>query len=180
MKIQKINNNKVRVIFDYKELEENHISVHSFLSNSEDTKRLVTAIINIVKEDLSFSADAEELTYDTISFCNKVFIIVITRTTDKKGSYIEPNNILYKFENINEITNFLKSIKNYTHLDNLSLQLYQLRENFYIKINLQTKESLWKKSFISILSEFASPIYLNSISEAYFCENAKLITDVKY
>ena len=51
MKIEKINENKIKIMFDSKELEENHISLHSFLSNSIEAQKLFLAILDIADEE---------------------------------------------------------------------------------------------------------------------------------
>ena len=48
MKIEKLNENKLKIMFDYTELEENNISIHSFLANSKQTQEFFLAILNIL------------------------------------------------------------------------------------------------------------------------------------
>lgn len=180
MKIQKINNNKIRVIFDYKELEENNISIHSFLSNSSDTKRLISAIINIINEDLNFSNNTDEIKYDTISLSNKVFIVVISKITQVLPTYNQSKTtfILFKFGNINEAISFNELIKNYIKVQSFSFPLYKLKNYYYIKIDLSLKDTLWRRNYLLALSEFKTPLVLNSLSFAYFNENAKYIKNL--
>ena len=51
MKIQMINPSKLKIIFNLDDLEENNISLHSFLSGSESSKKFLKAIIEIAEED---------------------------------------------------------------------------------------------------------------------------------
>ena len=168
MRIEQISKSKIRVIFDFKELAENKISVQSFLSGSEKAKRLINAIISTVNKEFNFSDSSDEITYDLFSFSNKIFIIVLTR---KKITVPFSNNVLYKFDSLEEIDEFAKYMQKYTDLQ--LHNTYKLKNHFYILLDLKEKDFIWKKSLISIVSEFKSPILLSSISNAYFIENAQ-------
>lgn len=114
MKIEKIDNNKIKIMFDSTELEENDISIHSFLSNSENTKKLFLAILDIANEEFGFNAKNCKISYEAISFDNKKFVIIITknpvsvekRKAEKNAS---PYNLL---EITNSINNEFKSTSN--------------------------------------------------------------------
>lgn len=80
MRLEKLNENKLKIIFDAKELEENNISVHSFLSNSIESQKLFLAILEIANEDLGFDAQNSKLTYEAFSFNNMNFVIFITKS----------------------------------------------------------------------------------------------------
>lgn len=170
MKIQKINKNKIRVIFDCEELEENHISIHSFLSKSKESKLLVENLIHKVEKEFDFSNN--EIDYDLFSFCNKVFILIITNHEKKFLDEYDSNYIFLKFDNINDFFEFSELIKYYTDTQNLYCSFFKLKKYYYLRINLSKKNDLWKRSFMSIISEFKTPIFLNSLSIAYFNENA--------
>jgi len=175
MKIQKISETKTRVIFDYRELEENNISVHSFLSNSEETKKLINSIINIVNEELNFCDDIDEIKYDIISFCNKVFIIMLSKNVELQKNK-NSNFAFFRFEKLEEAYNLIDLLKNYFNsLNKISYSLYKLSQYYYIKYDISCLNANEKKSFISTISEFNSPILLDSISIAYFHENASII-----
>lgn len=177
MKIQKISETKTRVIFDYKELEENHISVHSFLSNSIQTQKLIDAIINIVNEELDFCSDIDEIKYDIISFCNKVFIIMLSKNLNVENNK-NTNYIFLKFENKDEAYEVINNLKNYiNNITEIPYNFYKLKQYYYIQLDINKLNSKDRKNFISILSEFYTPILLDSISSAYFYENASVIKE---
>lgn len=172
MKIQKINKDKVRVIFDCKELEENNISVQSFLSCSPESQKLIESIISIVNEDLHFGTSLDEIRYDLISFSNKVFIIILTKKMINK-QIDSSDYILYKFHSFKDLNLFIDAVQKYISFT--IFNIYELNYNFYIKIDLSGKEYFWKKSLVANLSEFKEPILLNSITNASFEEKAKKI-----
>ena len=110
MKIEKLNENKLKVIFSSKELEENNISIHSFLANSKESRKFFLAILNIANEDLNFRLNTSQITYDTISFSNKYFVIIIKKV--HADAPISSNNVFYKFNNIDDLFEFCDTIKN--------------------------------------------------------------------
>lgn len=79
MKLEKITETKIKIIFNSEELEENNISLHSFLSNSIETQKLFLAILDIANEDLDFNTVGCKISYEAFSFENKTFIIFITK-----------------------------------------------------------------------------------------------------
>lgn len=79
MKLEKINENKLKIIFNADELEENNISVHSFLSNSLESQKLFIAILDIANEDLGFDISNSQISYEAFSFNNTSFVIFVTK-----------------------------------------------------------------------------------------------------
>ena len=147
MKIQKINNNKVRVIIDYKELEQNDISTHSFLSNSHKSRQLIHSIISIINKELDFTNSFDEVKYDILSFQNKTFIIIFTK--ESIGS-----NISYQFDSLEDLKDFIYSVKKYIYLETISYSLYSSNTKYFVKFDISEKDEYWTKTFLSVLSEF--------------------------
>lgn len=79
MKLEKITETKLKIMFNSEELEENDISLHSFLSNSIEAQRLFLAILDIANEDLNFNTTGCKISYEAFSFENKTFVIFITK-----------------------------------------------------------------------------------------------------
>ncbi len=164
MKIEKLNENKIKIIFDYKELEENNISVHSFLSNSIESQKLFWAILDIANEDLGFDISNSKISYETISFDNKDFVIFVTKhnnlnsqnindylniTNTKNTNNLNTNNYYRKTINRNG-SNYEQAFKNkkqyFSFLgDNLSNQ----KEKFFSNILLYKFENIIETFYFS-------------------------------
>lgn len=144
MKIEKINDNKIKIMFDSKELEENNITVHSFLSNSIESQKLFLAILDIANEDFGFDISNSLISCETISFSNQNFVVIVTKTL---------NNICTDFQgNSKEISNSNKSSFNFIG-DNLLKS----------KINANVFPDMLLYSFDNINDVFAFSDYLNNI-----------------
>lgn len=187
MKIEKLNENKIKIIFDYKELEENNISIHSFLANSLESQKLFLAILDIAKEDLGFDITNSQISYETLSFDNKKFVIFVTKKLYKDSSFSFIgnklsnipflNNILYKFENIEEVFSFCDFIHASFPNFNFKSSLYEYNNMFFIKINIQGLNKENKKKIICILSEFKNHIKLSDLSITKLEESSILLIE---
>ncbi len=99
MRIEKINNNKLKIMFDSEELEENNITVHSFLSGSSEAQKLFLAILDIANEEFGFDIKNCTISSETFSFGNKEFVILVTKNLQTtinfdKANKISPYNLL--------------------------------------------------------------------------------------
>lgn len=95
MRIERINENKIKVMFDSTELEENNISIHSFLSNSIEAQKLFLAILDIANEEFGFNTSNCKISSETISFSNKHFVIFVTKSQRYINTYpSSPYNLL--------------------------------------------------------------------------------------
>ena len=113
MKLEIINKNKLKIAFTSEELEENGISVHSFLSNSKVIKKFIYAILEIAEEELNFTYKNYNYTLESFSFNHTHFIIYITTKSKLISSspqlYQDNSLILFIFHNQNEFIEFLKT-----------------------------------------------------------------------
>ena len=146
MKFEIINTNKFKVIFDITELEKNNISLHSFLSNSEEAKKFISSIINIIISDFNignFSDNLSQIRYDIISYKNKIFIIYISLELD--------NSRIFKFNNLDELNNFSTILKNYVSSENFETYIFKDKNSYFLK--LIAKENSNFNAFEAIISE---------------------------
>lgn len=82
MRIEKINESKIKIMFNAIELEENNITVHSFLSGSIEAQRLILAILDIANEEFGFDITNSTVSSETISFSNENFVIFVTKSLE--------------------------------------------------------------------------------------------------
>lgn len=184
MKIEMVDNNKLKIMFDYIELEENNISIHSFLSNSTEAQNFFLAILDIANEDLGFNKAKSNLSYETISFDNKFFVIIVTKdNTPSNSQLLEENNsnikneFLYKLRDINELFNFCDSLKLILPLLNFNSSLYQYKDLYFLKINLENLSNAEKEKIILLISEFKNDLNFSDLTLTKFNEFAEVIIE---
>lgn len=170
MRIEKLNNNKIKISFTSKELEENNITVHSFLAGSNEAQKLFIALLDIANEEFGFDIKNCNISSETISFDNKDFVIFVTKklqtsTNTESSNKISPYNLL-------ELINY-----NYTENSN-SLSFIPPSENEFYKIiyKFDTIEEVF------LFSEYANlevPIKTLNNSLYKYNDSFFIIIDIK-
>ena len=79
MQIEKINNNKLKVILNIDDLEENNIDLNTFMANSLESQELFLDILDLAEEEFNFKVDNSKLIIECISLSNHIFIFTITK-----------------------------------------------------------------------------------------------------
>lgn len=91
MRIEKLDDNKLKIMFNSQELEENNITVHAFLSGSNEAQKLFLAILDIANEEFGFDIKNCNISSETISFENKDFVIFVTKNLQTSESFENDN-----------------------------------------------------------------------------------------
>jgi adapter protein MecA 1/2 len=185
MRIEKINNNKIKIMFDATELEENNITIHSFLSGSLEAQRLVYAILDIANEEFGFDTENCNISSETISFSNKNFVIIVTKSSSL--SFLPPiidecslNSVVYKFSYIEEFFSFCKYINSYANFWSvLENSLYKYKNEFILIMELKNLEKNLKRILLSILAEYKNYILLSPLALTELKEHSILILENK-
>ena len=79
MKIEKINDDKIKVTFDYTDLKDNNVDFHSFMSNAIQNQELFFKILEQAEENLNFQTDEYKLEINTLALSNGIFILTVAR-----------------------------------------------------------------------------------------------------
>lgn len=87
MRIEKLDDNKLKIMFNSQELEENNITVHSFLSGSNEAQKLFLAILDIANEEFGFDIKNCNISSEAISFENKDFVIFVTKSLQNSENF---------------------------------------------------------------------------------------------
>lgn len=183
MKLEIINKNKLKIAFTSKELEENGISVHSFLSNSKVIKKFIYAILEIAEEELNFTYKNYNYTLESFSFNHTHFIIYITTKSKLISSspqlYQDNNLILFIFHNQNEFIEFLKRNHNCLLHEKLIINLYKYTNYYFLFLDTKNIDLKNKRTMqISFLEEHSSN-YTSNILYSKIKEFGKHILDQK-
>lgn len=194
MKIEKLNENKIKIIFNNKDLEENQITVHSFMSNSIENQKLFLKILKIAEKELGFITENYKISVETLTQTNDTFTLIVSRFTDKikkantsklhtsrRLSHLEDTVSLYKFSNLETLLDFSKFIsKNFPEI-NLLLDgknsLYKLDNSYFLAIDkiLFDKKIIFK--ITCLLSEFFEFINISDITFSKLKECGNLLID---
>lgn len=199
MKVEKINNNKVKIILTFEELEKRQINIKDIEKNTEIAKNLFVDLIEESNIDEEFEFEDSQLLIEATSDNNNLFIVTITKVEnfpdlkkysllDKKvkstkNSKIKNTNYkvesyIYSFNTINDILNLCETSKK----ENLFFgknSLYKYNEKYFlIFANSSVKNQKFLKTFV-FLSEFCDNYYSYNMLSSALKEKSKIIIENK-
>lgn len=193
MKIEKINDNKIRITLTFEELENRKISLSDIETDTYKAKELFLNLIEESNLDDEFIIDDSHLYIEACSDNNNLFIVTITKIDNipelKKYTSTENNNkksrnikslkyrvdsYIYSFDSMNTILDFCESSKK----ENLFFgknSLYKLQDTYFIIFSRPTiKNKKFLKTYV-YLSEFCNNYYACELFETSICEKSQLI-----
>lgn len=165
MQIQKISNNKLKVILNSNDLNEKNIDIDSFLSHSVESQDLFFEILDLAEEEYDFDIENNKAVVETISLDNKLFILTITKLKQDSINTYEKKSTIYCFNNIFDIFNIY--LFNNNILNNSSI--YKLNNKYYV---------LFKETNLSLensFCEFSKPIRNSESMEDILIEYGKKV-----
>ena len=190
MKIEKLNENRIRFTFNHSDLQENNIDIHSFMSNSIESQSLFLTMLEEAEREVGFVTDNYKLSIEAIALTNGTFIITVTRIekellkstrvqAHRKNNVPQSSTLIYQFASFDDFCNFQDFLT--TSLPHLVEQmsqtnsLYQYQNCFFL--TLENLADSYIQTLSSAISEFAvcvenSDLILNKIKEC-----GKLMTE---
>lgn len=180
MKIEKLNENKIKITFNRDYLENNDISIHSFMSNSIESQALFSALLDAAEKEVGFSTENYKISVEALTQNKDIFTLIVSRFSEKqivykprlhvsrKLSSFENKISLYKFEDIETLFAFSKYIssvlpESIDFLDEKS-SLYFYNNCYFLAINrvFLDKKTLFK--ITSFFAEFSEFIHISKIT----------------
>ena len=195
MRIEKLNDNKIRIFLNLDDLKEKNIDLHTFMSNSIETQDLFLDMLSMAESEVGFKTHNYKLIIEALASSDGNFILTITRIKPEtqlssnaniikpkvKRQSITPNKVvsIYKFNTFDEFCEFCNFIntgslsKCIVKFKASSLVLY--KNNYYLILNNLKLSVTDLKSFTYLLSEFATRITNEELFERKIKEHGKII-----
>lgn len=193
MRIEKLNENKIRIFLGLDDLKAKNIDIHTFMSNSLESQDLFLDMLNMAESEVGFSTRNYKLAIEALASSEGNFIFTITRLQPevsfpikkpkfkiKKQSFVAPNRTLsvYCFDNFDdfcEFCNFINesSLKKYIDKFKASLVLY--KDKYYLILNNLKLNVPDLKNFSYTISEFATKVKNDELLERMLKEYGKII-----
>ena len=174
MKIEKLTDNKIRIILNIDDLAQKNIDIHSLIKNTDGTQKFFKNILKQAQKEVGFEVDDSRLLIEAFLSNDGFFILTFTKIENepqfkktpipkvkRKDFNLSSKHAIYQFETFNEFCNFC------TYLT--STKLGALKK-FAKKISLYEYNSKYFLVFSEIDTDFkdSSLIYIS------ICEFAKL------
>lgn len=162
MQIEKIDNNKLKVILSTNDLERNHIDLNSFMANSLESQELFLDILDLAEEEFNFYVDNSKLIVESISLANNIFVFTITKLNNLDNIYSD--HYVYRFKDFNQFYQLLSMFK-----DKNEFHIYTYNNQYYLVINKTL-------SYNDIINEFCDQKMSSYYLESILIEHGKNIT----
>lgn len=205
MKIEKLTENKIRVIVHIKELGLKTTNVHNIMSNAIQSEDFFYDILDQAEKEVSFYTDGCKLLIETFSSLDDIIVFTITKynyssTNTQKGNtknsskpkhvvarrktYTpKKNEIICLFESFDNFCEFCNSIKNLSNFDvdklvkNSVLHLWKNKYYLVIK-NLNTDLASFSLLYSSLF-EFGKLLSCSDNFSSKLVEHGKVIIKKK-
>ena len=193
MRFEKLSNDKIRIILNLQDLEDNDIDYQSFMSNSSDTQKLFMDILDEAEEQIGFKTKDYKLMVEALATFDGDFIITVTRSlpdintykkktimAKRKSANLNTDTIIYKFNSYDDICDFVLLLKN-KNIPGLitftkSFSLYIYKSNYYLIMENINKDFIGIKQFLCALTaEFGKSVNNSNLFKSRLSEYGNLI-----
>lgn len=197
MKIEKLTENKIRIIINSEDLDESNTDINSLMTKAIETQSLFFEMLSRAEKEVGFYTEGCKLLIEAFSSIDGFLVFTITKTNKKnctsndsnnhkkkllvkRKSIISSNNVaIYTFDNFEQFCEFCNYINNITNLDikkiskNISLYLY--KNTYYLILeNINITYQHLNKFYFDI-SEFANLESHSNCFKHKLIEHGKII-----
>ena len=116
MKIEKITENKLRIVLNIEDLETNNIDFESVVNNTPETQTLILSILNQAEKEVGFYTQDCKILIEALASFDGNFVFMITKSPpslpktishsyyrkvpkQKKKSFKAFSSLIYSFQN---------------------------------------------------------------------------------
>jgi len=189
MKIEKLTDNKIRIILNIDDLAKKNIDVHSLIKNTDGTQIFLKNILKEAQKEVGFEVDDSKLLIEAFISTEGFFVLTFTKidnnSVSKKHNVPTPkakrkiidsstNFAIYKFNTFDEFCSFCTYINN-SSLNNITklakkISLYEYKSEYFLVLSEIHTDFKELSLFYIMISEFAklasnSPSFIATLSE---------------
>lgn len=193
MRIEKLNENKIRIFLNLDDLKEKNIDLHDFMSNSQESQNLFLDMLTLADEKVGFNTHNYKLIIEAFASSDGNFVLTITRVKPEgttmskvhspkvKRKITTPSKTLsiYKFNTFDEFCEFCKYISSSSLSNFISTlkksSLYLYNDNYYLILNDLKLNTSELKKLAFIMSEFGNSVRNEFLFERKLKEYGKVI-----
>ena len=151
MKIEKLNDNKIKITLSSDDLKARNIDVHSFIYNTPESQDLFWDVMREAEKEYGFSIDESMIFVEASSTTSGIFTLTVTKTASSLGSGSLRNKIrkqnyklkrkasnapldhsIYRFDNFDDFCDFCKIVSKKDFGEN---SLYEFQDNYYLIVS---------------------------------------------
>jgi adapter protein MecA 1/2 len=191
MRIERINENKLRVFISFDDLEDRDIDLETFNYNTPETQELFWDLMEQAEAELGFDSMESQLCVEAVTDVDHGFIITITRMDDdgemgsiqkfiknrsrrkdpvirKKTAEPASSVAIYCFEDFDAVSGACRRISPLREGSGSSV--WSCENNYYLVLSGMENPSGNQRRFEDILSEYGDRVQNTSFFEGYLNE----------
>ncbi len=207
MKIEKLTENKIRVIVSSEDLKNSNLDYQTIMEKPIESQKLFLEMLLKAEKEVGFYTEGYKLLVEAFSSSDGLFVFTITKYTEKintnpnklkvipkkKTKNLNPKSTtsIYKFSSFEEFCEFCTAIHNNTRIQSKQLaktiSLYLFNDTYYLILSNINTHYVYINGFYSTISEFASLASHSDTFKMKLVEHGKVImkrnaieTGVKY
>lgn len=193
MKIEKITENKIRIILKQEDFKDKSIDIPKLLLTTPDSQNLFLEILDKAKKEINFETDGQKLLIEISLQTEDIFIFTITKYKDynkifkttpkryinvkRKNEFCKNSSYIYQFNEFDNLCNFCSSINKKINIKELykTSILYFYNKKYYLIILEINKSNKLSNIFHSSLLEFSDSFIINKYFKFKLEEHGKII-----
>lgn len=195
MKIEKLNEDKIRITLDINYLKEKNIDFHSFMSNSISTQSIFIDMLKKAEKEVGFITKNYKTMIEAFATSDGNFILTITRIhpeiidkdfqkkkklkIKRKSINLNNNLIMFKFKDFDDYCEFCLSLNNYYLNLYKSIiktsSLYKYNSRYYLLLNNISQSNISIVNFYTYISEFAELIHMPNLMQTKLLEYGTIV-----
>ena len=191
MKIEKINDDKIRITLSIDDLKEKNIDFHSFMANPIESQDLFLDMLETAEKEVGFVTKNYKIILDALFTSEGTFILTVTRDSNnlpkkkisvkRKASVLSSSTVIYSFTQFEDIISFCKYVSYLPQKDKIytskNTSLFEFQGSYYLVFR-NIKCSLQKlKTFGFSISEFGTYVDNSDLFERKLLEYGKKIIE---
>ena len=196
MKIEKLTENKIRVIVNPSDLGSNDLDIHLLMNKALEGHQFFANMLEKAKKEVGFDTDGCKLLIETFSSPVDFLVFTITKSSPKelkedldfskkkltvkrRTLSVSEKNAIYKFSDFDTFCNFCHCIANkeFFNINKLSkdISLYLYNGTYYLIIKNINTTYAYVRPFYSVASEFLIPVRFSDVFLHKLSEYGKVI-----
>lgn len=208
MKIEKLTENKIRIIIKSEDIEDENIDLHTIMTKTAESQGILLEILNKAKQEVGFDTDGCRLLIEAYSSLEDTFVFTVTKynVDNEESNHLQPkrivkvkrktfsdksDNYIYRFENFDTFCGFCELLQKNRPIYSKGLiglsSLYLFKDNYFLVLKHVNNSHKYAKKFNSYISEFSKLIFYSDVFENKLKEYGKIImkknaisTGIKY
>lgn len=189
MKIEKLTENKIRIIVDSYDLEKNNLNINKISTIGLEKHTFFMDLLEKAKSEVGFESNGCKLLVESFTTNDDFLVFTLTKYScqekkrpiaKRKQVLISNNTAVYRFETLNNFIDFCNYIKN-SKFDlkqnriSIKSYLYCYNNTYFLLLKDINNSYEIKKYFNSLISEFANYTFYSDVFENKLLEYGNII-----